>query len=183
MIRTLTVIGLIVAIWLPLMDVAVFRKKRRALGDAARWRGLEFLTYVVFFGAVLLMALSSFGMILVGQHMHRWMLILHMSVAPVFAIAITLLAFLWAEQASFAPREHARERFYLGEKAAFWLIVVTAFLTITSAMVGMMTWFGTVGQDFLLNLHRYSSLTMLVTSVFLACRLWFGRSSLSPATA
>jgi hypothetical protein len=71
---------------------------------------------------------------------------------------------LRAEQASFGPREANRERFYLGEKAAFWLIVVTAFLTITSAMVGMMTWFGTVGQDFLLNLHRYSSLVMLVRS-------------------
>src|SRR4051812_14739674 len=105
MLRTLTWIGLIVALWLPLMDVAVFRKKRRALGDGMRWRGLEMLAYFVFIVSTLLLAVSSFGMILVGSHMHRWMLILHMSVAPVFAVAITLLAYLWVEQATFAPRD------------------------------------------------------------------------------
>lgn len=179
MIRTLTIVGLIVAIWLPLMDVAVFRKKRRALGDVARWNGIELLTYFVYVVAVLLMAASSFGMILVGQHMHRWMLILHMSVAPVFAVAVTALAFLWAEQASFRQPGSTvakGERFYSGEKLAFWIVVLTAFLTIASAMLGMMTWFGSVGQEFLLNLHRISSLVLLVTTVVLGCRLWFGRN-------
>jgi hypothetical protein len=172
MLRTLTTIGLLVAIALPLWDYAMFRPGRRLLA-APRVFWIERLIYVVFLIAVLLMALSSFGMILVGQSMHGWMLILHMSVAGMFAVALTALALLWAEQASFT-RDPAT-RFYTGEKVAFWLTVASGFSTILSAMLGMMSWFGTVGQSILLDVHRYSALALLICAIFHGYRLLVGR--------
>jgi hypothetical protein len=150
----------------------MFRPGRRSLAGA-RVVKIERLIYAVFLIAVLLMALSSFGMILVGQSMHGWMLILHMSVAGMFAVALTALALLWAEQASF-NRDPAT-RFYTGEKVAFWLTVAAGFSTILSAMLGMMSWFGTVGQSILLDVHRYSALLLLICAVFHGYRLLVGR--------
>src|SRR3954453_16128963 len=183
MLRTLTTIGLLVAIALPLWDLAMFRPGRRALAATARVFWIERAIYAVFLVAVLLMALSSFGMILVGQSMHGWMLILHMSVAGMFAVALTALALLWAEQASF-NRDPAT-RFYTGEKVAFWLTVAAGFSTILSAMLGMMSWFGTIGQSILLDVHRYSALTLLITAIFHGYRLLVGRprGNATPASA
>jgi hypothetical protein len=172
MLRTLTTIGLLVAIALPLWDYAMFRPGRRSLAGARVFK-VERLIYAVFLIAVLLMALSSFGMILVGESMHGWMLILHMSVAGMFAVALTALALLWAEQASFT-RDPAT-RFYAGEKVAFWLTVAAGFSTILSAMLGMMSWFGTVGQSILLDVHRYSALVLLICAIFHGYRLLIGR--------
>jgi hypothetical protein len=172
MLRTLTTIGLLVAIALPLWDYAMFRPGRRAL-TGARTHKIEWLIYLVFLVSVLLMALSSFGMILVGEAMHGWMLILHMSVAGMFAVALTALALLWSEQASFT-RDPAT-RFYTGEKVAFWLTLLAGLSTILSAMLGMMSWFGTVGQSSLLDVHRYSALVLLITAIFHGYRLLVGR--------
>src|SRR4051812_25526596 len=181
MLRTLTTIGLLVAIALPLWDMAMFRPGRRAPATP-RVFWIERLIYAVFLVAVLLMAVSSFGMILLGQSMHGWMLILHMSVAGMFAVALTALALLWAEQASFT-RDPAT-RFYAGEKVAFWLTVAAGFSTILSAMLGMMSWFGTVGQNVLLDVHRYSALVLLICAIFHGYRLLVGRprAGAPPAT-
>ena len=159
MLRTLTTIGLLVAIALPLLDLALFRPGRRALAHPRLLR-IERLIYTLFLLAVLLQALSSFGMILVGQRMHGWMLILHMSVAGLFAVTLTALALLWAEQAAYSPAPDLR--FHTGEKAAFWLTVAAGCSTILSAMLGMMPWFGSDGQSTLLNVHRYSALVLLI---------------------
>jgi hypothetical protein len=179
MLRTLTTIGLLVAIALPLWDYAMFRPNRRAL-TGAKTHKVERLIYAVFLIAVLLMGLSSFGMILVGESMHGWMLILHMSVAGMFAVALTALALLWAEQASFT-RDPAT-RFYTGEKVAFWLTIAAGFSTILSAMLGMMSWFGTVGQSILLDVHRYSALLLLICAIFHGYRLLVGRPRTATST-
>lgn len=174
MIRTLTIIGLIIAVWLPLIDYAVLRPKRKAL-PGSRLRAFEALVYLVFLGAVLLMTVSSFGMIIVGQAMHRWMLVLHMSIAPVFAVCLTLLALMWAEQSQIRAVDTPGERFYTGEKLGFWVTVAAGFMTITSAMLGMMTWFGSDGQLTLLNIHRISALVVVISAVYHGTRLLLGR--------
>ncbi len=187
MIRTITIIGLIIAVWLPLVDYAVFRPRRKALGEASRIRGFEGLVYIGFLLAVALMALSSFGMILIGQSMHRWMLILHMSVAPIFATCLTVLALMWAEQSQFRPADSAGgttagspgQRFHCGEKFAFWVTVLAGFLTISTAMLLMMSWFGSSAQWKLLNLHRLSALLLLIAAVSHGARILLGRSASS----
>jgi hypothetical protein len=172
MLRTLTTLGILIAIALPLLDVALFRPGRRALAKS-RLLKIERLIYLFFLVSLLLQAISSFGMILVGQRMHGWMLVLHMSVAGLFAVTLTVLAVLWAEQSSF--ERGGEPRFYTGEKVAFWLILLTGLATIATAMLGMMSWFGSVGQVMLLRVHRYSALLLLICAVFHGYRLLAGR--------
>jgi hypothetical protein len=176
MLRTLTTIGILIAIALPLIDMALFRPARRGLGSARMLR-IERLIYLLFLLAVLLQAVSSFGMIIAGERMHGWMLVMHMSMAGLFAVTLTALAVLWAEQASFerGAALPAIARFYSGEKVAFWLTLIAGLATIVSAMLGMMTWFGSDGQVTLLRVHRYSALLLLICTVFHGYRLLAGR--------
>ncbi|HEY7114937.1 MAG TPA: hypothetical protein VH475_00030, partial [Tepidisphaeraceae bacterium] len=107
--------------------------------------------------------------------------ILHMSVAGLFAVMLTALALLWSAQASFYCPPPAR--FYAGEKVAFWLTLVAGLSTILTAMLGMMSWFGTAGQTALLNIHRYSALVLLICVVYHGYRVLAGRPRyLAPAT-
>ena len=180
MLRTLTTIGILLAIALPLIDAALFKPGRRSLG-AIRLLRIERLVYGLFLLAVLLQAISSFGMIVVGQRMHGWMLVLHMSSAGLFAITLTVLAVLWAEQSSFETT--GAPMFHTGEKVAFWLTLMAGFSTILSAMLGMMTWFGSDGQITLLRIHRYSGLLLLICAVFHGYRLLVGRAREATAAA
>ena len=125
---------------------------------------------------MLVQALSSFGSILFGPEraMRHWALVAHMSVAGLFAVTLTALALLWADQATF--HRQGERRFHTGEKAAFWLTLVAGFLTITSAMFAMMSWFGSSWQATLLDLHRYSALTLVIFTLFHGYRLLAGRT-------
>jgi hypothetical protein len=180
MIRTFTAIGLLIAVALPLLDFALFRPGRRALAGT-RLPKVERLIYAAFLLAVVVQALSSFGSILFGEEraMRHWALVAHMSVAGLFAVTLTALALLWADQAAF--HRQGERRFHTGEKAAFWLTLVAGFVTITSAMLAMMNWFGTAWQNTLLDLHRYSSLALVIFALFHGYRLLVGRTKASAA--
>lgn len=178
MIRIFTTIGVLIAIALPLIDMALFRPGRRSLGSA-RMPKVERLIYLAFLFAVALQALTSFGTILKGEHMHGWALVAHMSVAGLFAVCITALALLWAEQSTF--NRAGEPRFHTGEKVAFWLTLVTGLATIVSAMLAMMGWFASPGQVTLLKVHRYSALLLLICAVFHGYRVLAGRATVSPS--
>ena len=110
------------------------------------------------------MALSSVVMIAFGQHMHRWMLILHMSFAPLFSLCVAALAILWAET-------HSSARAGKGARLAFWVVIAASFTTIATAMLLMMTWFGSIGQEKLLTLHRLSAMMLVIAASYQAARL------------
>ena len=114
-----------------------------------------------------LMALSSVVVLAVGSSMHGWMLLLHMSIAPMFAIAIMFLSVAWAERIS----------------ECFRLVLLTAFVTIVSAMFMMMSWFGTDWQWWLLNVHRISSMVLVVASAAQAGRMFLRSKNGSPQPA
>jgi len=111
--------------------------------------------HVAFAVTLALMALSSLVMLAFRSPMRGWMLILHMAVAPVFAIAIALLALMWAQRTSRMLR----------------LVLLSGFVTILTAMFTMMTWFGSDWQRWLLNVHRLSSMVLLVAGACLGARL------------
>jgi hypothetical protein len=179
MFQVLSILAIVVALWLALMDYAVFRPRRRAAGrDGAVLRAAETGIYLLFLLALALMALSSIVMLAVGSHMHRWMLMLHVSVAPLFAICVTALAVVWSGMARRPPAGMATDPalappayFQSGERCAFWAVVVTSFLTIATAMLFMMSWFGTDWQRTLLNVHRVSAMILMVAATYQAVRL------------
>jgi hypothetical protein len=176
MMQLLSILAILMAIALPVVDYVAFRPRRRAFGrDDAALRGVERAVYLVFLVALAGMVVSSIFMLAFGERMHRWMLILHMTLAPLFALCVTALAVLWQSTAADddnprgprGPREPGRG----GERIAFCIVIVASFLTILSAMLGMMTWFGSDGQEILLNFHRISSFVLFVAAAYLAWRL------------
>ena len=148
MIHGLAILTILLAVALPLI---LRGRDRQPPAEAAIGR----LWHLLFLVSLALMALSSIVLLAVGSSMHGWMLMLHMSVAPLFAIAIMFLSVAWAERVSELLR----------------LVLLSAFVTIVSAMFMMMTWFGTDWQRWLLNVHRVSSMVLLVAAACQAARL------------
>jgi hypothetical protein len=164
MIHALSILAILLAIGLPLLDFFLLRPRRLAFGtDSAALRGVERLVYLIFLVTLAGLVISSVFMLAIGQHMHGWMLILHMVLAPIWSLCIAGLALLWTSEES-----PMRDR---SERIAFCAVIVAGFLVILSAMFGMMTWFGSGGQRTLLNLHRYSALVLLVAAAYQAGRL------------
>ena len=169
MIHGWSIIAILLAIALPLIDYVIFRPRRLAWGrdDVVVLRGIERLIYLGFLVTLAALVISSVFMLAIGRHMHGWMLILHMLAAPIWSICIAGLALLWTNDER-SPGDRA-------QRVAFCTIVVASFLNIISAMFAMMTWFGSEGQRVLLNLHRYSALGLLVAAAYQAGRLLLSR--------
>ena len=154
MLQAMSILSILLAIGLVALDFLVLRPRRR---DDVALRGIERTIYLVFIAAVLLMTISSILMLAIGSAMHGWMLILHMSIAPIFAVAIAGLALIWARDARWT--------------LCTWLILLAGFVAILSAMFTMMTWFGSDWQRTLLTTHRVSSMVLLIAAAFQAARV------------
>ena len=161
--QALSILTIVLAVALPAFDLAVVRPRR---AERAR-RGGERLVYLVFFLALALMVLSSILLLAFGGHMRGWMLILHMSVAPVFAVAVAGLALLWAERATLVT----------------WVVLASALVSTVTALFQMMTWFGSDWQRLLLDAHRVSSMVLVVAAAVQAARVWLAAPAPSPAPA
>ena len=61
--------------------------------------------------------------------------------------------------------ETAINRYELLTKICFWLIVVLALLVILSIVLNLFLVFGIDGQEFLLHLHGYSALALVVVGI------------------
>lgn len=151
MIRMLSIFAIVLAIALPLLDLAIFRPRRAVSGTCRRG---ECAIYLLFLVAVALMTVSSILMLALGRPMHGWMLMLHMSAAPIFAISVAALAVIWADRAS----------------VLISVVLLSALVTIATAMLGMMSWFGSDWQRTLLQLHRISAMILLVAAAIQAGR-------------
>ena len=154
MLQVLSILAIVLAIAIIAFDFTVLRARRRA--DTAA-RGIERAIYLVFIVSLVLMTLSSIAMLAIGQAMHGWMLILHMSIAPLFAVAISALAILWANQSRWS--------------LCTWIVLLAGFVVVLTAMFIMMTWFGSDWQRTLLKVHRLSSMVLLVAAAYQASRL------------
>ena len=149
--QALSILAIVLAVALPAFDFSVVRPRR-----GGRLRGGERIVYLLFFASLVLMVLSSILLLAFGAPMRGWMLILHMSIAPLFAIGVAGLALLWAERATLI----------------IWIVLAAAFVTIVSAMFTMMTWFGSDWQHLLLETHRISSMVLMVAAAVQAGRVW-----------
>ena len=124
-----------------------------------------------------LLVLTGFGHVLIaGSPLSGPMLILHVTVAPVFVAGFTFILFLivhgrrfnsedWQnlKQAGINFHDCKLEKFW--EKMHFWLFYVGVILAITSVMLMLFPLFGPEGQEMLLLIHRYSTLFLFLVSI------------------
>jgi hypothetical protein len=162
MIHALAILTIILAVALPL----ICRGSRRcaiAIPLSPRERVIHTIVLVT----LALMAVSSILVLAFGGRMRGWMLMLHMTVAPLFALAIAVLAVLWQDRSSCLLR----------------LVLLSALATILTAMLMMMPWFASDTQRCLLTVHRISSMVLLVAASAQSGRIWFACGSSNAGAA
>jgi len=147
---------------------------------------LRKLVYLLALLCFLVLAITSFYPVLVlRESIHGYWLMLHATFAPVFAACLAVLAVMWAGNCCFnksdwpwlqrilervtlvkrVGEEPSNKCPGLGQKITFWLIVLLALPVILSVVLSMFPFFGTDGQEFLLNLHRYSALLLALAAI------------------
>jgi cytochrome b subunit of formate dehydrogenase len=142
---------------------------------------LRKLIYLLGLLCFIVLVITGFYPVLVqGEHLTGYLLMIHATFAPVFAACLAVLSLMWADNCRFdrsdwpwlqklLGREPAAKpasgKCGLTQKVCFWLIVFLALPVILSIVLGMFPIFGTEGQECLLNLHRYSTLLLAAAAI------------------
>jgi cytochrome b subunit of formate dehydrogenase len=154
---------------------------RRPLG---RWQRL---LYAVTILSLLVLVFTGFWPAVRGEPLRGWLLMIHNSAAPAFAIGLLVLAFLWAERRparlvespAVEPRQARPARvatgapgatasatgFGRGQRLVFWAAALLATTLVLTMMFSMVQIFGTPGQELLFEIHRYSALAMVLVAM------------------
>ena len=148
----------------------IISTRRRSLVDI-----LRILVYVVAVFSFVVLAVTGFYPVLVlGEHISGYLVMVHATFAPVFAVCLAVLAVLWASHCRFTQGDWPwfdrivqrvtlagsgagksfRKGSGLGQKITFWLIVFLALPLALSIVLSMFPLFGTHGQELLLGTHR-----------------------------
>jgi len=161
-------------------------KYKRSLVDYFR-----ILVYLVAMFSFVVLALTGFYPVLVlGEHITGYLVMIHATFAPVFAGCMAVLAVMWARQCRFTPGDlpwferlvrlltltegdEARPGRSSGlwQKITFWLIIFLTLPLGLSILASMFPLLGTHWQELLLMIHRYTayvfSLVVILHTVLL----------------
>jgi hypothetical protein len=141
------------------------------------------------------LAITGFWPVLIrGEHISGWLMMIHATFAPIFAICLAILALTWAGGHRFVAEDCPWVQRLLRRvtnlrvaddarpwrcslvvyKLAFWLLMFLALPLILSILVSMFHLLGTEWQHLTLALHRWSSLAFVIVAIlytYLAIRL------------
>lgn len=117
--------------------------------------------YGVMAAGVIALAATGIGTFALGKApMTGWVLMAHVSAAPLFAVGLALVSLTWADRCRFGdPRsQHSGLA-----KALLWLILVCGLVVLLSGVVPMTPIFGSRGQRLLYLVHRYGAIILAAT--------------------
>ena len=155
----------------------LFPEQKRSL--ASKIRKLAFMLGLLSFVVLLV---TGFVPVMAGGKLGGYWLMVHATFAPVFIACAAVVALLGAGQYRFTRadiktviagvihREHIRRccpltDTGLGAKVGFWVLLALSLpVTITMA-VSMLPWFGTDGQGFLFEAHRWTALVFALAAL------------------
>ena len=147
---------------------------------------LRMLVYLVALICFVVLALTGFyPALILGEHISGYLVMIHATFAPVFAVCLAVLAVLWAGSCRFTAGDwpwferivdrvtlakSADKKAYskssgLGQKITFWLIIFLALPLALSIVLSMFHLFGTHWQEFLIGLHRNIALVFTVVVI------------------
>ncbi len=147
---------------------------------------LRKLVYLLSLFCLIVLAITGlFPLLALDEHISGYLVMVHATFAPVFAVCLAVLAVMWSPHCHFARgdwpwlerllqratlvksagEKERLESSGLGQKITFWLIVVLALPLMLSIVLGMFPLFGTAGQEFLLGLHRYTALVFVLVAI------------------
>ena len=130
--------------------------------------------YLSTFFLFILMALSAFIPVLLGTNLSDIFLLVHVTAAPLFSIFLAIAIILFAHSNRFnkddlkengdEPKIKFNQSGYL--KVIFWLFALFSVSAMISIVLNMFPIFGTEGQVYLLDVHKYSTLLLLLLVIF-----------------
>jgi hypothetical protein len=132
---------------------------------------LKRIVYLFTLFLFFIMAISAFiPIILFGDGLGGLFLLLHVSVAPLFSVFLATLIILFAHSNRFNNNDldnsKQKGRFIFNQmgyiKISFWFIVLFSIPLMISVILSMFPLFGTEGQLYLLEIHRYCSLIIII---------------------
>ena len=156
---------------------------------------LKKLAYLVSLLCFLVLAITGFWPVLVhGEHISGYLMMIHATFAPVFALCLAILAVTWAGENRLTvedcpwiqrllrrttrPRVPAQEKSascaVLGYKVTFWALMFLALPLILSIVVSMFHILGTDWQYWAMAAHRWTALVFAIVAVlhtYLAIRV------------
>ena len=139
---------------------------------APRLRAWEKLLYALMLLGLLILALTGLTTGILGKSpMRHWILILHVTGAPLFAIGIAAIAIAFADRRQFTPTPGPTD-ISCWHRMLFWLMLLGALISMLSAVGPMTPFFGDHGQEILYETHRYSSLFLFLVVMLHVRRLW-----------
>ena len=157
-------------------------KMIRSFKENIHWKNgdtlntIRILSYQLTLLFALLMAVTGFLPILIlGGHLTGFPLILHVTLAPFFCVALAVSALFWAHSQQFQDEDWSylkkcqlnmdrndATNLKSWQKVYFWLFMLIALPAILSIILSMYPFFGTGGQEALLEIHRYSTLLLFL---------------------
>lgn len=147
---------------------------------------LRKLVYLLALLCFVVLAFTGFYPTLVlGEHISGYLVMVHATFAPVFAICLAVLAVMWARSSRFTGsdwpwfqrlvqrvtlikspgKEVDRESSGLGLKISFWLIIFLALPLALSIILSMFPLLGTHWQELLLGIHGYTALLFSLAAI------------------
>ncbi len=145
------------------------------------------IVYFLLLFTIAILALTGLIPYLIfGVPMFGFILMLHVAVAPLFALLITIIILSWANNYQFDKsnwtfvktglvkkerpdkEQQQADKFY--EKFFFWFMVFFSIM-VTSMVLSMYPIWGTVGQETLLQIHRFGAVALLICTILHTIRL------------
>jgi len=190
MYQTISIIAILITLaGIVLHRIASPSKKKRQRKSTKKLSIVGVLRILVYLLALLcfvVLAVTGFYPTLVlGEHISGYLLMLHATFAPIFAVCLAVLAVMWASRCRLSYSDWPGfQRFVqrvtlvrstgnktphqssgLGQKIAFWLIIFLALPLILSIVLSMFPLFGTHCQELLLSMHRYTALVFAMVVI------------------
>jgi hypothetical protein len=137
---------------------------------------------ICLYGSFIYLAVSGFFFaIFIKRGLYGFPLVLHVMAGALFAVCLTLIAFLRARRFTFNPGPlalpgdlDAIRKFRIPwdardwAKGFFWLFLLAGFSLAASALLPMLPWFPYEGQIILFGWHRWSALVSLLAAIAFA---------------
>ena len=137
------------------------------------------LFYLVTLLLFLIMTISSMiPSVLFGDSLSGIFLLIHVTAAPIFALFLAVSAILYSHSFQFNKNDFSNlptetsTKFSIifnqngKSKLTYWLFVLFSIPLMISTILNMFPLFGTDGQLFLLEIHRYSALILIILVIF-----------------
>lgn len=154
-------------------------KQRRSMRTDRGLSLVRRIAYMITLVLSLILCVTGFLPILfLGQHMSGVLLVVHVTIAPLFALMLAVLSLIWSHRLRLRagdwtttrqllwgkiPDKTPLLRFIL--KSGFWLVLFCALPLLLSIILSLFPLFGMEGQEYLRTVHGYSALVLMMVAL------------------